>query len=135
MMKNKKPFLIFNSFMLLLSIIYMIAFQFKLKELGAYLYNSTYNLIELLVALPVFCFSLSFLLIALIQNRAGKPISRKVRISCVSASVIWVIVYFILIMLQLFTSCLSVNSYMFFASYQVIHIIPGALLALGATRN
>lgn len=131
---NKIP-VIASGVALLLSVAYILAFQFKLKEIGVHLYNPIYSHIELLVALPIFYFSLSYLISILIQNWVGKSISKKAKIVCAVIALLFEITYIILTICIFAKISLDTSVYIFLVKCQFIQIIPGILLSIGTAKS
>lgn len=131
MKKNKYP-VIYSAVLFAASFVYLVVYQLKLKNV----ITPTYSLIKSLAASPIFYFSMAFIVAALVLAWAKKPVSKKTKRLCIIGCAA-LETAFVIVILLIFVAKVGVPSPIiwFIIPHPWIHIVPGALLSIGAFKD
>lgn len=134
-MKKNKFSIGFSAFLFAASFIYLIAFHLKLKEIALQTADLTFNRIKSFAVSPIFYFSFAFIVSALVLVWAGKPVAKKFKTLSIVGAVALEAAYIALVVVSLVAKTPLYPLSAFAVSHPVIHLLPGALLSIGAFKD
>lgn len=133
-MKKNKNAVIFSAFLFVASFIYLVVYLAALKNLSTP-DNTVYDVVKHFAASPIFYFSMAYLVAAFTLAWANKPVSKNVKKACIIVCVALEAAYVALVTLKYFGVALPFFIWWFISLHPFIHLVPGALLSIGAFKD